>query len=186
MPLLSVIILFQLPIFHNFKFPPSYFNAIYICVSFNLIVIPLSMAFYLKKQGIIQSLKMHQVEERVYPYAITSIFYLLTYLLFSQINFPPPYLAVFLATSASVFILYLLALAKKKISAHMCGIGGICGLLLVLNQWFGINTIPLLIPGILAAGFLAAARLYLEAHKLSEITLGFALGFVCQLSLLLY
>ncbi len=185
MPLLSVVILFNLPNYINLRFGPAYFNAVYLCVAFNLIVIPLSMSHYLKKQGMISSLKMEKVEERVLPYMVSAIFYGITYFLFYNIQFPALYLSIFLAASCSVAILLIFALFKEKVSAHLTGIGGICGLLIVVNQVLGIDTIPLLTVFILLAGLLAAARLKLNAHSAFEVAAGFTLGLSTQLLILL-
>ncbi len=185
MPLWSIFLLFNLPIYHNFKFPPAYFIGVYICVFFNLVLIPLSMAFYLKRQGIIQSLRMETVEERVYPYALSSIFYLITLVLLSQIQFPIEYLLIFGAASATVLILFLMALGKYKVSAHMAGIGGICGILYSVNHFFALNTIPLFALALLLAGVLAATRLHLKAHQMNEVILGFSIGLLTQVVLTL-
>jgi hypothetical protein len=185
MPLLSVFILFQIPTYINLRFSPEYFNAVYLCVGFNLIVIPTSLSYYLKRQGMISSMKMELVEERMIPYGITSVFYIITYFLFTQIHFPPLYLAIFLAASIAVVGLLIFSILKIKISAHLTGLGGICGLLLVTNQILAINTIPVFTCFILLAGILATARLKLNAHSPKEVLVGFLLGFSTQLLILL-
>lgn len=185
MPLLSIFILFQLPNYINLRFSSEYFNAVYLCIAFNLVVIPLSLSFYMKKQGMIQSLKMEKVEERVLPYGVTSMFYLITYFLLSKIQFPNLYLAIFLAASAAVVCLLILAFFKQKVSAHLTGLGGICGLLIVVNQFLGIDTIPLFVLFLLLSGILAAARLKLNAHNGFQVLSGFLIGFGTQLVILL-
>lgn len=184
MPLLSVYLLFQLPSYINFRLSPAYFNAIYICVTFNLIIVPLSLSLYLKRHGHIQSLEMERIEERVIPYGITAFFYLMTYFLFVQIKFPSLYLAIFLAATIAVIILFVFAIFKQKISAHLTGIGGICGLLIVTNQVLAINTIPILVTFIFLAGILAASRLKLNAHTASQVFIGFLIGIGTQLFVL--
>lgn len=185
MPLLSVFILFELPNYINLRFSPEYFNAVYLCVAFNLIIIPLSLSFYLKRNGMIQSLKMESIAERILPYSITSIFYLITYFLFTQIQFPPLYLAIFLAASGSVVCLLIFAFFKQKVSAHLTGLGGICGLLVVVNQVLGMDTILLFTIFLILSGILAAARLKLNAHNGFQVLSGFLLGLGTQLLILL-
>lgn len=185
MPLVSLFILFQLPIYLNYKFPDAYYHAIYLCVFINLIVIPLSLSFYLKKQGMIQSIQMNAVEERVYPFGITILFYGITYFLFSQMHLPAFYLTVLLAAALSLIVLFIFSLLKYKISAHMTGIGGTCGMLFMVNQFYQTDTVILFSISLFLASIVASARLYLNKHSLSEITFGFLNGFLCQLSLLL-
>ncbi len=184
-PLVSVFILFQLPIYLNYKYPSAYFTAVYACIFFNLIIIPLSLSYYLKKQGMIQSLEMQSANERVYPYGLTLVLYCITYFLFSQIRFPSFYQAILLGAALSLLILFLFSLANYKISAHMTGLGGIGGMLLVTNQFYQVNTIDLLCLLLLISSLVASARLYLNRHTLGEVFLGFLNGFLCQMVLLL-
>jgi len=65
-----------------------------------------------------------------------------------------------------------------KISLHMAGISGVIGGLLILSIKFGLGISPFLLIAIVAAGFVASARLYLNAHNPSQIFVGFAIGFI--------
>lgn len=185
MPLASLFILFQLPVYLNYKFPDAYYHAIYLCVFVNLIVIPLSLSYYLKKQGMIRSMQMDSVEERMVPFGITIIFYGITYFLFSQMHLPAFYLAVLLAAALSLIVLFIASLLKYKLSAHLTGIGGTCGVLFMVNQLYQTDTSFLLSIFILLAALVASSRLYLNKHSLSEVSLGFINGFACQLTILL-
>ena len=128
---------------------------------------------------------MEHVEHRVLPYGITAFSYIITYFLFMQIQFPNLYLSIFLAASIALTILFIFSLLKSKISAHLTGIGGICGLLIVVNQELGINTIPMLVIFILLSGILAASRLKLNAHSASQVLTGFLIGLLSQLYIIL-
>lgn len=184
-PLWAAVALFQQPLYFNFSYPQSYYWAIYACLFFNLVLIPLSMIHYLKKQGMISSYRMEQVEERIYPYGIILLFYALSSWLFWSINLPIYYLAVFLCSTLAIVFLLLFALLKVKVSAHLAGIGGILGMLITVNQIYGMDTLILLSIGLLLAGIIASARLLLKAHNVSEVLLGFCLGLGTQLLLLL-
>ncbi len=185
MPLYSIFILFQLPTYLNYRYPSSYFLAIYGLVSINLILFPLVFSLYLKKNKMIQSLKMATVEERVLPYAFSVVMYLITYYLFYQIQFPSTYLNVFLGATMALISLLVFAFFKQKISAHLAGLGGLVGLLLVVNLLLGVNTLNLMLIGLILSGVVASARFLLNAHKLWQLLLGFLIGFSCQVILLL-
>lgn len=124
---------------------------------------------------------MNEVGERVLPYLISCIFYTLTYFLLKEISFPDFYLAVFQAATLTIFALLLLALLKQKTSAHLAGIGGICGMLISIAISFKIDTSGLLIVFVLLSGLAGFSRLALNAHKPIEVILGFLLGLGLQL-----
>lgn len=128
---------------------------------------------------------MDDVEERIYPYGITIVFYGITYFLFSQMGLPAYYLAVLLAAALSLVILFIFSLMKYKISAHMTGLGGICGMLFMVNQFYQTDTFLLMSAFLFLSAIVASSRLYLNKHSLDEVFLGFLNGFICQMSLML-
>ena len=71
-----------------------------------------------------------------------------------------------------------------KISAHSVGIGGVIGMLMVLNTQFEGNVLLYPIVGlIVVGGFVISARLALQAHTLAETAAGFLMGFATGLCL---
>lgn len=71
---------------------------------------------------------------------------------------------------------------KFKISAHAVGIGGLIGSLMMVSYVLKYNAVPEIAILFLLAGVIATCRLYLEAHKPSQIYWGFALGFISQIA----
>lgn len=183
-PLYSVFVLFQLPIYNNYRFSATYFYFIYLIISLNLIVIPLLFSIYLKKKRVISSLKMELVEERRIPYLLSALLYVFTYFLLSQIDFPSLYLSIFAAATMVVSLLFLFTLAGVKVSAHLSAIGSFCGMIFVLIHLTAIDISLLLLVSILLAGLIGTARLALRAHRPLEVLLGFCLGLACQLLVL--
>ena len=74
---------------------------------------------------------------------------------------------------------------KYKISAHMVGIGGLLGSLIVVSYVLKYNAVPQLSVLVLLAGVIATCRLYLKAHEPKQIYSGFFLGFLTQVSVFL-
>lgn len=179
-PLYSVFILFQLPIYLNYKMPTSFIQFVYAVVGINLIITPLLISLYFKRKGYIQSLEMPDVKDRVLPYLVSSLFYTFTFFLFQSINFPDIYLAVFKAATAVVIALLIFAHLNFKVSAHLAGLGGICGMLFTLSVVLRIELSSLLIVSILVAGLVGSSRFYLKAHSFRELSSGFSLGFIAQ------
>jgi membrane-associated phospholipid phosphatase len=184
-PLLSVFILFQLPLYINYKYNSTYFIYIYSLLFINLVAAPLLISFYLKKKQVISSLQMHKVQERSIPYLITTLFFCFTYFLLRKIQFPLLYLEIFKAATLSIIILLFLAVGRQKVSAHLTGLGGICGMLFILPFFSRLDTTPLLCLFILISGLVAGSRMYLKAHSLFQVLAGFLLGFGLQLLILI-
>jgi hypothetical protein len=180
-PLISIYLLFQLPIYINFKYTDGYFIYVYVLFFLNLILAPLLISIYLKRKNYIQSLEMEDVNERALPYLVSSIFYILTYFLLLNIEFPAFYLMVFQWATITVVLLFVLSLFKQKMSAHMAAWGGICGMLIAIAWVLKIDTTNLLIIFVLISGVVGFSRLKLNAHSASEIAGGFALGLALQL-----
>ena len=179
-PLVSIYLLFELPIYLNYKYNQTYQHYVYAIIGLNLIIIPLLINLYLKKKKMISNLSMPNVNERVLPYLISCIFFTLTFFLLKEINFPDFYLKVFQAACLSVLTLLVLALLRQKISAHMVGLGGIIGMLSLVSIFFGLDLSILLVILFLIAGLTGSSRLYLNAHNLAQVFIGFAVGFAWQ------
>ncbi len=179
-PLVSLYLLFELPIYLNYKLNETYQHYVYAIISLNLIVIPLLINLYLKKKKMISSLSMPDVNERVLPYLISCIFFTLTFFLLQEISLPDFYLKVFQAACLSVLTLLVLAILKQKISAHMVGLGGIIGMLSLVSVFFGLDLSIVMLIFILLAGLTGSSRLYLNAHTLLQVFLGFIIGFGWQ------
>ena len=184
-PFLSIYILLQLPTYLNYQLTAEIKTFIYSVIILNLIVCPILISFYLKRKGIIKSMKMETVSERIYPYLTTSLFYIVTFFLLNQIRFPLIYLNFLKAALFIIISLLIFAWVGRKISAHLAALGGISGMLYLLPQFFSVDTTILLIAFILVAGFVATARYSLKAHTYSELIMGFILGFGMQFVVLL-
>ena len=123
--------------------------------------------------------------ERVFPIAITAIIYYYTYS-FLKGQHMLMFIALFILAISIVMIILMITNFFTKISLHMAGIGGVCGLLLYMsmrissiNGWFFIVALFL-------AGLIAFARLKLNAHSPLQIVYGFIAGFIPVFSLFLF
>lgn len=180
--LMSMVVLFHLPIYLNYRLTEEYFNYTYLVLIINLVVAPLLVSSFLRRKGWIKSFEMHSVKERIIPYFSTLLFYFFTYYLLFQINFPPFYLSLFRAAILTLLCLFVLATLNRKVSAHLSGLGGICGMLIVVAMHFNIDTTLLLMVGLVVSGAVASARYALEAHSFTQLLTGFTLGVVVQFS----
>ena len=179
-PLVSIYILLQLPIYINFKLTDEFVQFIYAVVLLNLIVSPIFASIYLKRKGFISSMHMENVKERTIPYLISCIFYLFTYYLFLQIEFPQLYLTILKAATFVIISLMILSIMRLKVSAHLAALGGICGMLFIVGILLQLETSLLLMFFLLISGIVASARYALKAHSFIELGSGFCIGFIMQ------
>jgi membrane-associated phospholipid phosphatase len=128
-------------------------------------------------QGKISNIELDERKERIYPLALISIFYLLTFILFLRIPVFSLVHAFMLGVLLSVAAAFFISL-KWKISTHMMGIGGIAALVLVLSFKLDLHLIYPLTGVLIAAGIIGSSRIYLDAHTEGEVYGGFAVGFV--------
>ena len=184
-PLIGLYFLFKLPIFINYRLNEEYLYFIYIIFILNLILAPLFISLYLKRQKIIKSLEMNEVKERSIPYLVSILFYIFTYFLLSKISFPSFYLSLFKAATITILLLFIFSLLKMKFSAHLAALGGFLGMLFLVNLYFKMDTNLLIAFTFIITGLVASARLALNAHGFKELFFGFLIGFLSQLSLII-
>jgi hypothetical protein len=147
-------------------------------------LLPLLNALMLLKMKQISSLEMETRQERKIPYLITSVFYFAeSYFL---TNAEVPVLVKALLFGATVLVVSVLLINLFwKISAHMVGIGGLCGMMIAVSYRLQINLHFIIILLFLIAGLVAFSRLKLNAHEPAQVYSGFILGVSAQLILFL-
>lgn len=148
--------------------------------------VPSLLMYYLLRVGYIQSLQLHSLAERRLPYFLTGLVYLFVAYLFAfrmeLVSTIAPEIGLLLASSAVAILLVGLISLSWQISAHGVGLGGIIGLLGGLMYRFSLT--DLFFPFIwlvLLTGFVASARLKLNAHTPIQIHAGLVLGLAISL-----
>lgn len=142
-------------------------------------VLPVINIYILYKLNRISSLTLENQNERTFPYIITSCFYFGLFYLFLDLNIWPSIKVLIFGGGLSVLLTAIINL-KYRISAHAVGIGGLIASLMMVSFVLKYNAVPEIAFLFLLAGLIAAARLYLEAHKPSQVYSGFLLGFATQ------
>ncbi len=143
-------------------------------------LIPVCTILMFRFTKVIKDLQMTSRKDRLLPFAFISIFYVLVTFLFHRQLPLNNLLSATLISMTLVVVLTNLITFFWKISAHSAGISGLVGFCLVFSMKFvGSNSLffPLL-AALLLMGVIMWARLYLNAHKPSEIIAGAVLGFV--------
>ena len=143
--------------------------------------LPGILALLMKKKGYISSIQMPQKNERILPFTVTGVCYLiLFYLPQFMYDYDIPFvLKLFLMGSLFAIIFGVIITFFWKISVHMIGIGGVCGIFFL----FGVLQEPqtIMLSFLFAiAGIVGFSRLALNAHTMNQVVAGFLLGFFCE------
>lgn len=159
--------------------PSSFKQNIYYLIVLSTLVIPMITIFGLRLSGTLKSLHMETIQDRVIPFSITSIYYLLTLYFLYQKTEIDPILWQILGVIALVVTGLTGITLFWKMSAHMTGMGGLLAIVIVLGMKFPtFNSLYPLLLIISLNGLVGSVRLYLEAHRPIEIYAGFAFGFL--------
>lgn len=181
-PLIIPTIVFGLLLFvvpEATSLPPSFKQTIYYLIVLSTLVIPMITIFGLRLSGTLKSLHMETIQDRVIPFSITSIYYLLTlYFLYEKTEIDPV-----LWQSIGLITLVVVGLTGVtffwKMSAHMTGMGGLLAVIIVLGMKFPtFKALYPLLAAILLNGIVGSARLFLGAHRPIEVYIGLAFGFL--------
>ncbi len=176
MPTIGILIYFIFtPIYLDRKQQLSLLAVVFIATY----IIPLLLLILLKSIGYIKSFQVHTINERRIP-----IFFMMTLLFilgkfFAEISTIRELSYLFFGVVFGLGIIYLLFLAEIKASLHLLSIGAAIGFFLLFQQLQNINTLPIVIVLIFLSGLLAASRLYLKAHTVKEVYIGFFIG-ICS------
>lgn len=144
-------------------------------------MIPAVLIYYLFRSGYVQNLQLTKLSDRRLPYFLTALVYIGVAYLFSfrmpGISNLAPEIGLLIASIAVSILLVGVISLSWQISAHGVGIGGVLGVIFSMLIRFSLTDlfIPLLIL-VLLTGFVASARLKLNAHTPAQIGAGLALG----------
>lgn len=149
-------------------------------------LIPLMLLFAMKRIAMIGSYHLVTIEERKFPLLLfISISVFIGYWLFktSIVNL----LSLFyFGYGLSLIIILVLLYFKRKISLHTAAVGGLVGFLVYFSYFYKINLLLLISIFFFLGGVIATARLQMKAHTLSEVLIGFLIGFGSQLVIYSY
>ncbi|HNW69990.1 MAG TPA: hypothetical protein PKI01_06280 [Bacteroidales bacterium] len=175
MPTYTLLLVFNINMYFSAILPFFAKLLLLIMIFSSTVLIPVIIFTVFKRKGLIRSYHMETKEERNYPYVVTAIIYFLMYMLILQTAVPAIY-SFFLLCATTLSLLLLIINFRFKISAHMAGIGGVCGLLIGLAFRLNLDLTFQIIAAIACAGLVGYARLKLNSHKPSEVYLGFLAG----------
>jgi len=184
-PTYLIAVLINLNVFFALMIPDEAKWKIIILVLITSAIFPLIILYGMYRLKLVKSLLIDSREERLYPYIATSIFFFVSCYMIWQINISPVYYYCLLGASI-LAVLTLLINIFWKISAHTVSMGGVLGLLIVLQTMLVIVIMWLLVITILISGIVGFARLRAGTHTQAQIYTGYILGFFGTFLLILY
>ncbi len=164
-------------------------------VFFSTFLIPAFATFLMIQLGLAKSYAMEDRMDRTGPLIAAGIFYLwIFWNLYSRSEIPRIYVALMLGATIGLFLVFFFNIFFK-ISAHMTGMGGWIGAIVLMAGFQGyrymlvgvssgsatvITLFNLLAISFVVTGLVGAARLHLKAHKPNELVYGFIGGFAAM------
>lgn len=181
-PLLVPALVFGLLLFavpESTSLPEEFKVQIFYLIVLSTLLIPMITIIGLRLSGMVKSLHLPKKQDRMVPFVITCIYFVMTtYFLYQKSELDPILWKGMAVISFSVVTLTIVTVFWKM-SAHMTGLGGLLGVILLLGKLFPTfhELYPLLLT-LLLSGAVASSRLYLDAHKPLEVYVGFLSGFL--------
>ena len=150
------------------------------------VFIPIASFYLLVSLQKIDSIMVTKVEQRKIPLFLQSL--LLSSLIFKSITIDvlPELFYFYLGSIISTFLALILALFKKKASLHMLGISSLTVFCMACSLHFQFKFPILMAALLLINGLVASSRLHMKAHTVFELVLGYTIGALPQLILLLF
>lgn len=150
------------------------------------VIIPIIFFLILKNLGVISSIFLPTLQERKYLLYISCILFLMILYKVIPNNYVHElfyfFTGLLTATGTALILLFL----KFKTSMHLLGMGSILMFMVGLSIHFETNITLAISLFTLFSGLVATSRLYLKAHSMNELLIGFLVGCCSQLIIFKY
>lgn len=175
-PLYGVILLTEYdPVLSNL--PISAKSLIWLIVFLSTGIFPAIIIGIGMKYGGITDSFISNRKQRPLPFFLTFLGYLFGAYWLHRVGLNTFYIAPIIGAAVSILIILPIN-HFWKISAHLSGIGGLCGGIFTFAFIYGTTPIILLVCLILLSGILAWSRIELKAHTLGQVCCGWLNGFL--------
>lgn len=144
--------------------------------------LPLSFFYLLRTFGKVDNIMLSDINQRKIPLVMQMA---LTVVLISEsitIDRFPELFFFFLGGLISTFIAFVLLFVKLKSSIHMIGSSAVTFFIIGLSIHNQINIVYLIAFSFFITGVIASSRLEMKAHTINELTIGYLVGMLPQLS----
>lgn len=176
LPLVGLVTLF---LFSYMALLPSAYKWFMVAIVyfFTILLPSVLIRFYRRLQGW-SSFQLGHKERRIVPYILSIVCYFGCFFLMEYHN-TPRVMSIILVAALVIQMVCALVNVWWKISTHTAAIGGVAGALLAYAQAFSFNPVWWLCLVLILAGMVGSARMILLQHTLSQVVVGFFIGFAC-------
>lgn len=158
--------------------PWSYKLLVLLLVYFFTVPLPtILIHFYRRYQGW-SLIELGHRERRMIPYLISIVCYFTCLYIMDSMHIPH-FMGAIVISALLVQIICAFINVWWKISTHTAAIGGVAGAVFAFSEWFDYNPVWWLCVTFLLGGILGTSRMILRQHSLSQVTIGFIVGFLC-------
>lgn len=144
------------------------------------VVYPLITLVLMRTLDFISSYNPTDYRERILLGIPTVFYFFWTYVVQHKSPYNQAVADIPLAATICVAIAMVLTATKDKISMHAMGMGALLSVMLVLPKFSVHDLSTPLLCVILLSGLICTCRLYLQAHTLRQVYMGFVVGFLVQ------
>lgn len=144
---------------------------------FTILMPTLLIHLYRRYQGW-SLIELGHRERRMVPYIISIICYFTCIYVMERLHMPH-FMSSIIVAALLVQIVCALINLWWKISTHTAAIGGVGGALFAFAYYMGFNPVWWLCLVFIIAGVLGSCRMILRQHSLSQVVVGFWVGFFC-------
>ena len=183
LPLLGLIALYVFSYLNTL--PPSYKLISLLLVYFFTVLLPTVLIRLYRNYHGWTPIQLGTKERRIIPYVISILCYSTCYYIMHSHHLPH-FMSSILMAALIVQVLCALINVWWKISTHTAAIGGVGGALFAFAFYLGFNPVWWLCLVFLAAGVLGSCRMILRQHNLTQVVVGFWVGFVCAAVAILF
>ena len=145
-------------------------------------IIPVLLVFFLKRFGLVNDYHLKSIGERKFPVLFMTLLFFLLGKLLLEPGFADLLAYSFFGCGIGLIIVYLLFLLSIKASLHTLGSSGLIAFACIISYQYELNLLILIMFLVITYGFIATARLKLEAHKTLEVYIGTLIGFISQIA----
>ena len=184
MPTYLLLLFLFMPVFVFYQYSFTIKMMLLAYVLILTFIVPAVMMWLLKKNRVINSIKMESRQERVLPLTFMAIIYYITYYFINKLGILNIY-SLFLVGITLLTLFTLMINFYTKISLHMIGAGAVTGILMGLAFIFQEINLFWLYSAIILSGIIAYSRVYLTNHTVRQLFYGYLLGFLTMFSIVI-
>ena len=183
LPLVGLVVLFSFT--YISIFPWSYKLEVLSMVYLFTILLPTMLIHLYRRYHGWNLIELGHRERRMIPYIISIACYFTCIYIMEHLHMPH-FMGAIVVAGLLVQVVCAIINVWWKISTHTAAIGGVGGALFIYGEYFGFNPVWWLCLVFVVGGMVGSSRMILRQHSLSQVVVGFWMGFACAAIAILF